>query len=113
MTTTSGDQAELTAAELNSFYPQRLKGRVLGLNAGGGNIGVAVVQLIGLAVLATAGKDSRTGSGRARDVLELRPHGGSRRRRAHRVRAQSLGLFFAGFIALFALSGLATARRTR
>jgi NNP family nitrate/nitrite transporter-like MFS transporter len=43
-------------ANINSFYPQRLKGRVLGLNAGGGNIGVAVVQLIGLLVLATAGK---------------------------------------------------------
>jgi NNP family nitrate/nitrite transporter-like MFS transporter len=44
-------------ANINAFYPQRLKGRALGLNAGGGNIGVAVVQLVGLAVLATAGKD--------------------------------------------------------
>jgi len=43
-------------ANINSFYPQRLKGRALGLNAGGGNIAVAVVQLAGLAVLATAGK---------------------------------------------------------
>ena len=43
-------------ANINSFYPQRLKGRALGLNAGGGNIGVAVVQLAGLAVLAIAGK---------------------------------------------------------
>jgi NNP family nitrate/nitrite transporter-like MFS transporter len=43
-------------ANINAFYPQRLKGRALGLNAGGGNIGVAVVQLVGLAVLATAGK---------------------------------------------------------
>jgi NNP family nitrate/nitrite transporter-like MFS transporter len=41
---------------INSFYPQRLKGRALGLNAGGGNLGVAVVQLAGLAVLAAAGK---------------------------------------------------------
>ena len=40
---------------INAFYPQRLKGWALGLNAGGGNLGVAVVQLIGLAVLATAG----------------------------------------------------------
>src|SRR6266702_3841188 len=40
---------------INSFYPQRLKGWALGLNAGGGNLGVAVVQLVGLAVLATAG----------------------------------------------------------
>ncbi len=44
-------------ANINSFYPQRLKGRALGLNAGGGNIGVAAVQLVGLAVLATAGKE--------------------------------------------------------
>jgi NNP family nitrate/nitrite transporter-like MFS transporter len=43
-------------ANINSFYPQRLKGRALGLNAGGGNLGVAIVQLAGLAVLATAGK---------------------------------------------------------
>ncbi|HVV29989.1 MAG TPA: nitrate/nitrite transporter [Mycobacteriales bacterium] len=43
-------------ANINTFYPQRLKGRALGLNAGGGNLGVAVVQLVGLAVLASAGK---------------------------------------------------------
>jgi MFS transporter, NNP family, nitrate/nitrite transporter len=43
-------------ANINAFYPQRLKGRALGLNAGGGNIGVAAVQLAGLAVLATAGR---------------------------------------------------------
>lgn len=40
---------------INAFYPQRLKGWALGLNAGGGNLGVAVVQLVGLLVLATAG----------------------------------------------------------
>ncbi|MCO5995165.1 nitrate/nitrite transporter [Actinoallomurus rhizosphaericola] len=44
-------------ANINAFYPQRLKGWALGINAGGGNIGVAVVQLVGLAVLATAGRD--------------------------------------------------------
>jgi NNP family nitrate/nitrite transporter-like MFS transporter len=43
-------------ANINSFYPQRLKGVALGLNAGGGNIGVAAIQLMGLLVLATAGK---------------------------------------------------------
>ncbi len=42
-------------ANINAFYPQRLKGRALGINAGGGNLGVAAVQLVGLAVLATAG----------------------------------------------------------
>jgi MFS transporter, NNP family, nitrate/nitrite transporter len=44
-------------ANINAFYPQRLKGWALGVNAGGGNLGVAVAQLIGLLVLATAGKD--------------------------------------------------------
>jgi NNP family nitrate/nitrite transporter-like MFS transporter len=42
-------------ANINAFYPQRLKGWALGLNAGGGNLGVAAAQLVGLAVLATAG----------------------------------------------------------
>ncbi|UTT47422.1 nitrate/nitrite transporter [Rhodococcus gordoniae] len=40
---------------INAFYPQRLKGWALGLNAGGGNIGVPAVQLIGLLVIATVG----------------------------------------------------------
>ncbi len=40
---------------INAFFPQRLKGWALGLNAGGGNIGVPVVQLVGLLVIATAG----------------------------------------------------------
>ena len=42
-------------ANINAFYPNRLKGWALGLNAGGGNLGVPVIQLIGLLVLATAG----------------------------------------------------------
>ncbi|MFE9256706.1 MFS transporter [Streptomyces sp. NPDC006879] len=37
------------------FYPQRQQGWALGVNAGGGNLGVAVVQLLGLLVIATAG----------------------------------------------------------
>src|ERR1044071_1419588 len=40
---------------INAFYPQRLKGWALGINAGGGNIGVPMIQLVGLAVLAFAG----------------------------------------------------------
>ncbi|MEU2350791.1 nitrate/nitrite transporter [Modestobacter sp. NPDC049651] len=40
---------------INAFFPDRLKGWALGLNAGGGNLGVPVVQLVGLLVLATAG----------------------------------------------------------
>ncbi len=42
---------------INAFYPQRLKGWALGLNAGGGNIGVPVIQLIGLLVIATLGNE--------------------------------------------------------
>ncbi|MBV8541887.1 MAG: NarK/NasA family nitrate transporter [Pseudonocardiales bacterium] len=40
---------------INAYFPEGRKGWALGLNAGGGNIGVPVVQLLGLAVIATAG----------------------------------------------------------
>ncbi|MFC4470816.1 nitrate/nitrite transporter [Streptomyces xiangluensis] len=40
---------------INSFFPLRKKGWALGLNAGGGNIGVPVVQLVGLAVIGASG----------------------------------------------------------
>ena len=50
-----GGNFSSSMANIDSFYPQRLKGWALGLNAGGGNIGVAAVQLVGLLVLATAG----------------------------------------------------------
>jgi len=40
---------------INAFYPDRLKGWALGINAGGGNLGVAAVQLVGLLVLAVWG----------------------------------------------------------
>jgi NNP family nitrate/nitrite transporter-like MFS transporter len=40
---------------INTFYPQSRKGWALGINAGGGNLGVAVIQLVGLLVLGTAG----------------------------------------------------------
>ncbi|TCK26459.1 nitrate/nitrite transporter [Pseudonocardia endophytica] len=43
---------------INAFYPDKAKGWALGLNAGGGNLGVAVVQLLGLLVIATAGAGS-------------------------------------------------------
>ncbi len=52
-----GGNFSSSMANIDSFYPQHLKGWALGLNAGGGNIGVAAVQLVGLAVLATAGKE--------------------------------------------------------
>lgn len=41
---------------ITAFYPQRHQGWALGLNAGGGNLGVAAVQLVGLAVISVAGR---------------------------------------------------------
>jgi MFS transporter, NNP family, nitrate/nitrite transporter len=41
-------------ANINFFYPERLKGTALGLNAAGGNIGVSVVQLL-VPILIVAG----------------------------------------------------------
>jgi MFS transporter, NNP family, nitrate/nitrite transporter len=55
VTGVGGGNFASSMANINAFYPQRLKGWALGLNAGGGNIGVAAIQLVGLAVLATAG----------------------------------------------------------
>ena len=43
---------------INSFFPQRQKGWALGLNAGGGNLGVATIQVVGLIVIALAGNRS-------------------------------------------------------
>ncbi|MHB9864561.1 nitrate/nitrite transporter [Streptomyces sp. YIM S03343] len=40
---------------ITTFFPQRQQGWALGLNAGGGNLGVAVVQLLGLLVISVAG----------------------------------------------------------
>jgi MFS transporter, NNP family, nitrate/nitrite transporter len=40
---------------INAFFPLRRKGWALGINAGGGNLGVPVIQLIALAVISTAG----------------------------------------------------------
>lgn len=44
-----------STTNINFFFPEREKGRALGINAGGGNLGVASVQLLGLLVIATAG----------------------------------------------------------
>ena len=60
-----GGNFSSSMSNIDAFYPQRLKGWALGLNAGGGNLGVAAVQLVGLAVLATAGRHaSPVGAGR-------------------------------------------------
>ena len=43
---------------INAFFPEKQKGAALGINAGGGNLGVAVIQLIALLIIATAGANS-------------------------------------------------------
>ncbi|WP_031024727.1 nitrate/nitrite transporter [Streptomyces sp. NRRL WC-3725] len=40
---------------INAFFPLRKKGWALGLNAGGGNIGVPVIQLVTLAIIGASG----------------------------------------------------------
>ncbi|MGH3900790.1 MAG: nitrate/nitrite transporter [Pseudonocardiaceae bacterium] len=40
---------------INAFFPEGKKGWALGLNAGGGNIGVPTVQILGLLIIATLG----------------------------------------------------------
>ncbi|BBY06697.1 nitrate/nitrite transporter [Mycobacterium noviomagense] len=55
LTGLGGGNYSASLANVNAFYPQRLKGRALAVNAGGGNLGVAVIQVVGLLVLAVAG----------------------------------------------------------
>jgi NNP family nitrate/nitrite transporter-like MFS transporter len=40
---------------INTLFPEGRKGLALGLNAGGGNVGVAVVQLVGLLIITVSG----------------------------------------------------------
>ncbi|MGH3210745.1 MAG: nitrate/nitrite transporter [Trebonia sp.] len=44
-----------STTNINFFFPEREKGRALGINAGAGNAGVASVQLIGLLVIGVYG----------------------------------------------------------
>ena len=50
-----GGSFAASTTNINFFFPDRAKGRALGINAGGGNLGVATVQLLGLLVIAAAG----------------------------------------------------------
>lgn len=50
-----GGNFSSSMTNINAFFPQRLKGWALGLNAGGGNIGVPAIQVVGLLVIAAAG----------------------------------------------------------
>lgn len=55
LTGLGGGNYAASLANVDAFYPQRLKGVALGLSGGIGNLGVAAVQLVGLLVLATVG----------------------------------------------------------
>lgn len=55
LTGLGGGNFSASMTNINAFYPQRLKGTALGLNAAGGNLGVPVIQLFGLLVIAVAG----------------------------------------------------------
>ena len=58
LTGLGGGNYAASLANVNAFYPQRLKGATLAINAGVGNLGVAVIQLAGLLVLAAAGHEA-------------------------------------------------------
>ncbi|MBS9534190.1 NarK/NasA family nitrate transporter [Mycobacterium sp. M1] len=55
LTGLGGGNYAASLADVERFYPQRLKGLALGVAGGIGNLGVAVIQLVGLLVLAIAG----------------------------------------------------------
>lgn len=55
LTGVGGGNFASSMTNINSFFPLRKKGWALGVNAGGGNIGVPVVQLVELLVIGTAG----------------------------------------------------------
>ncbi|MFJ3924960.1 nitrate/nitrite transporter [Streptomyces sp. NPDC090022] len=55
LTGVGGGNFASSMTNINAFFPLRRKGWALGLNAGGGNIGVPVVQLIALLIIGTAG----------------------------------------------------------
>ena len=50
-----GGNFAASASNANAFYPHRLKGSALGLAGGIGNLGVPLMQIVGLLVIATAG----------------------------------------------------------
>ncbi|GAA2290160.1 NarK/NasA family nitrate transporter [Streptomyces kunmingensis] len=55
LTGVGGGNFASSMTNINSFFPMRKKGWALGLNAGGGNIGVPVIQLVALAVIGLSG----------------------------------------------------------
>ncbi|KJK57647.1 nitrate/nitrite transporter [Saccharothrix sp. ST-888] len=55
LTGVGGGNFASSMTNINAFFPQHRKGWALGLNAGGGNLGVPVIQLVALAVIGWAG----------------------------------------------------------
>ncbi|MFF3322008.1 nitrate/nitrite transporter [Streptomyces sp. NPDC002889] len=55
LTGVGGGNFASSMTNINAFFPLHKKGWALGLNAGGGNIGVPVIQLVSLLVIGTAG----------------------------------------------------------
>lgn len=55
LTGVGGGNFASSMTNINAFFPLRKKGWALGLNAGGGNIGVPVIQLVALLIIGTAG----------------------------------------------------------
>jgi len=55
LTGLGGGNFAASASNANAFYPHRLKGSALGLAGGIGNLGVPMIQLVGLVVIAIAG----------------------------------------------------------
>ncbi|MFD9129701.1 nitrate/nitrite transporter [Kitasatospora sp. NPDC059571] len=55
LTGLGGGNFASSMTNINAFFPLRRKGWALGLNAGGGNIGVPVIQLVALGVITWAG----------------------------------------------------------
>ena len=55
LTGLGGGNFAASMSNANAFYPHRLKGSALGIAGGIGNLGVPMIQLVGLAVIATVG----------------------------------------------------------
>lgn len=55
LTGMGGGNFAASASNANAFFPHRLKGSALGLAGGLGNLGVPMIQIVGLVVIAAAG----------------------------------------------------------
>ncbi|MDM4143250.1 nitrate/nitrite transporter [Mycobacterium sp. FLAC0960] len=55
LTGMGGGNFAASASNANAFFPHRLKGSALGLAGGFGNLGVPMIQIVGLVVIAAAG----------------------------------------------------------